>query len=259
MRAVISVVSVFACAFSLAAQITTSLKRLPNGMDEVRIRNNSRTSLVAFVVSAKPVPRSAGSPPARDLGDRNSPLVVYSDPLIEPEARPLSASEERVATVSGVAFTSDPFGRGVLPPFGKRLLEDSILAAGIFADGTTTGDAALLTRLLSRRSNMLAAAETAMDMLADAGRHNVPRDQLIEQFKKMARSVSHSYLPPEQQVGRDLYQSIIGKLMDLPAEPVGSPFPPSAFVEQETAMLNRQRVALLESQPSLGDAAFIGR
>jgi len=259
MRAVISMVCVFACAFSLAAQITTTFNRLPNGMDEVRIRNNSRTSLVAFAVSVKAVPRSAGSPAARDPGDRNSPLVVYSDPLIEPGARPLSASEERVATVSGVAFTSDPLGRGVLPPFGRRLLEDSILTAGIFADGTTTGDAALLTRLLSRRSNMLAAVETAMDMLSDAGRHNVPRAQLLEQFKKMARSVSHSYLPPEQQVGRDLYQSIIGKLINLPDEPPGSPFPPSAFVAEETAMLNRQRVTLLESQPSLADAAFIGR
>ena len=251
--------SILACAISLAAQITTTLHRLPDGLDEVRIRNNSGTSLVAFAVSVKPVPRSAGSPPARDLADRNSPLVVYSDPLIEPGARPLSAGEERVATVSGVAFTADPLGRRLLPPFGRRLLEDSILTAGIFADGTATGDPALLTRLLSRRSNMLAALETAMDMLSDAGRHNVPRDRLMEQFKKMARSVSHWYLPPEQQVGRDLYQSIIGKLINLPDEPVGSAFPPSAFVEQETAALNQQRVTLLESQPSLADAALIGR
>ena len=139
------------------------------------------------------------------------------------------------------------------------LFEEHIVTAGIFAGGTTTGDAALLTRLLSRRSSMLQAVEMSLDILSDAGRRNIPRDQLIEQFKKMASSVSRWYLPPEQQVGRDLYQSIIGKLMDLPEEPVGSPFPPTAFVEEETAMLNRQRVTLSESQPSLADAALIGR
>jgi len=48
-------------------------------------------------------------------------------------------------------------------PSGRRLLEDSVVAAGIFADGATTGDAALLTGLLSRRSNMLQAVEMALE------------------------------------------------------------------------------------------------
>ncbi|HXA05263.1 MAG TPA: hypothetical protein VNY30_10515, partial [Bryobacteraceae bacterium] len=63
MRTVVSVASVL-CAFSLDAQITTTFNRLPDGLDEVRIRNNSATSLVAFVVSVKQAPRSSDSPPA---------------------------------------------------------------------------------------------------------------------------------------------------------------------------------------------------
>jgi hypothetical protein len=139
----------------------------------------------------------------------------------------------------------------------EGLFEEPIVTAGILANGTTTGDGALLTRLIVRRGNQLAAVEMAMEMLSDAGRRNVPRDQLIEQFKKMVKSVSHWYLPPEQQVGRTLYQSIIGRLMNLPDLQAGSPFPPTAFVEQETAMLNRQRTTLLESQPRLSLAGAV--
>jgi hypothetical protein len=134
-----------------------------------------------------------------------------------------------------------------------------LVTAGIFADGATTGDAALLNRLILRRCNMLQAVETALEMLSDAGRHNALRGQLIKQFKMMADSVRRWYVPPEQRVGSGVYQSIVGKLINLPEEQLGSPFPPTAFVAQETAMLNQQRVALLESQPSLADAAFIGR
>jgi len=241
MKTVISVASVLVFAFSLSAQITATLHRLPIGSPEIRIRNNSPVSLAAFAIRMDPVLRSNAD---------NAPLMAYVDTAVDTMATPLLPNQEHTVPVP-VRFR--PEGPA------EDLFEQPIVTAGIFADGSTTGDAALLTRLLSRRSNMLAAVETAMDMLSDAGRHNVPRDQLIEQFKKMARSVSHWYLPPEQQVGRDLYQSIIGKLMNLPDEPVGSAFPPSAFVEQETATLNRQRVTLSESQPSLADAALIGR
>jgi hypothetical protein len=242
MKTVISVVSVIACAFSLDAQITATFNRLPNGSTAVRIRNNSATGLVAFVVTVKQAPLSAFSSYA--------PFVVYSDPLLEPAARPLPASEERVVMTEGL---HDPSGRRLV------VLEEPIITAGILADGTTTGDPALLTRLILRRSNMLAAVETSLETLSDAGRHNVPRDQIIEQFKRMAGSMSHWYLPPEQLIAGRLYQSIVGKLMNLPEGPLGSAFPPTTFVEQETAMLNRQRVALSESQPSLADAVLIER
>jgi hypothetical protein len=246
----ISAASVFAYVLLLDAQIATTLKHLPDGLDQVRIRNNAATTLAAFVVTVKQVPREDNS--------SHAPLVVYSDPLIEPGTRPLAASEERVAIVSGVAPGLDRSGRPRCHG-DCSVLEEPIVTAGIFVDGTTTGDAALLTRLLSRRGNMLAAVEMALDILSDAGRRNVPRDLLIEQFQKMAGSVSGWYLPPEQQIGRGLYQSIIGKLVDLPETPVGSPLPPATFVAQETAMLNRQRVSLSESQPSLADTAPIGR
>lgn len=51
MKAAASTASMLVCVFSLDAQIATTLNHLPNGSDEVSIRNNSATSLVAFVVA----------------------------------------------------------------------------------------------------------------------------------------------------------------------------------------------------------------
>jgi hypothetical protein len=82
---------------------------------------------------------------------------------------------------------------------------------------------------------------------------------LIEEFRKLADSVSRWYLPPEQQIGRGLYQSIKGKLMNLPDVEVGAAFPPESFVTQEVAELSRRRAALLKAQPSFADAALVGR
>ena len=124
---------------------------------------------------------------------------------------------------------------------GKPLFEQPI-AAGIFADGTTAGNAALLTWLMDRRNNMLLTVEMPLETLLDAGKPDVPRDQLIKQFRMMADSARRWYLPPEQRVGLGLYRLIIGKLMYLPEEEVGSPFRPNTFVALETARLNRQRV-----------------
>jgi hypothetical protein len=144
--------------------------------------------------------------------------------------------------------------------FNIRLCEDRIAAAGILADGTTTGDPALLAGLMLRRSNMLLAVETALEKLSDVGRQGTLRRQLLEQFKSMADSVSSRwYLPPEQQIGLRVYQSIIGELVNLPEIRDGSPDPLAAFIARETATLRQRRVALSESQPSLADASLARR
>jgi hypothetical protein len=211
-------------------------------VEEVSVRNNSGKSLVALVVTVSHAPRSADS--------NDPPIVVYSDPLIDPESKPLPAGEDRVVLIGDQVM----FVRGA----PRRLvLEEPRAAAGILADGTTTGEAALLVRLMLRRSNTLLAVETTLETLSDAGRRNVPRDVLVEQFQKMANSTRRWYLPAEQQIGAEIYQSMVGKLMNLPEESPGSPFPPTSFVAQETALLSRQRVTLLESEPSLADQELI--
>jgi len=139
------------------------------------------------------------------------------------------------------------------------LFERPITIAAAFEDGSATGDAALLSRLVSRRGSMLQEVELACEILSDAGSHSVPRGQLVQQFRTMADSLNHCYLPPEQQVGRTLYKSIVEKLMNLPPQQAGSPFPPTTFVEQEIIALNHQRIALLESQPGLGVVATTPR
>ena len=177
MKTVISLASVLACTFAMDAQITATLNRLPNGIPEIRIRNSSVVSAVAFAIRMNSVVRS---------GENNAPFVEFFDTAIDTKAVPLLPNQERTIPVLLRRSPRRP---------AEDLFEQPIVAAGILADGTTTGDAALLARLINRRSNMLAAVETAMEMLVDAGRHNALREQLIEQFKKMARSVSHSYLP----------------------------------------------------------------
>jgi hypothetical protein len=244
MKNAIPIVSALACAVSLNAQITVNLNSSPTRSPEIGIRNQSTARLTAFAVSMSP---------AKGAAD-DAPFVVFVDAAVDTDAR--------LSHQLKTAMPLEP-NQGYMVPVPARLrpgqspealFEPPIVAAAVFADGTTTGDTSLLSRLILRRCNMLQAVELAGEILSDAGRRNVPRRQMIDQFQKLADSVNHWYLPPEQQVGRVLYQSIIEKLLNLPELRLGSPFPPTAFVEQETARLNRQRTALLESRPDLAAA-----
>jgi hypothetical protein len=258
MKAVISVMSILACVFSLDAQIVTTLNHLPDGSDEVRILNNSATSLVAFAVAGKRVTPGPATPGELlrntdpTVEPEAHPFVMYADPFIEPATKPLQAGEDRV--VSRTFEKQRIFA-------GLRVwrLEEPIVMAGIFADGSTTGDAALLTRLMLRRSSMLLAVETALEALSEAGRQSLNRYELLAQFRKMTDSLHRWYLSPEQQIGLRVYQPIVGKLINMPGRQDGPPDPLATFIAEETAMLRLQRVTLSESQPSLADVALLGR
>lgn len=236
MKRIILAVLLFGCGSN--AQISAVLKRLPAGSPEVVVRNTSNVNLTAFAVSMATV--------AQESADR-APFIFFTDAAVATDRvglaypLPLPSTQEYPVPVPArhqAGHVVDVF-------------EPPIVTAAVFEDGSTAGDPTLLSRLISRRGNMLQAVELAREILSDAGRHNVPRNLLVERFKTLAESVNHWYLPPEQQVGRALYQSIAGKLMNLPASAPGSAFPPAVFVEEETAALNRERISLMESRPGL--------
>jgi hypothetical protein len=68
--------------------------------------------------------------------------------------------------------------------FGGRLqvwsLEEPVVAAGIFADGATTGDPALLSLLIASQQ-YAAGGGDGLEALSNAGRQGIPRYQLIVQ------------------------------------------------------------------------------
>ena len=268
MNTSIAVASLLMCALSLDAQITATLNRLPDSSIEIRVRNNSAVNSTAFAVKVNHVSGDSRNDAPRIV--YLDPDTVYVDTAVDMAMRPLPPNQEhtfkpKLRSVGGGPAAlpqtlsreqnqlarPDRVGRVILNLDAVDLSAHTITTAGVFADGATAGDAALLTRLMLRRSNMLLAVEMTLEILSGAGRRNVPRDQLIQQFKNLADSVHRAYLLPEQRVGLDLYQSMIGKLMGLTELKDGTPFPPSEFVAQESARLREQRVTLLESQPSL--------
>lgn len=221
-------------AVSLNAQVAATLNRFPNHSPEIEVRNDSNVKAVAFAVIMATFPNS---PP------HLAPFAVFVDALVNPDraGMPLAPRETFAVPVT----TGTRAGKSV------DLYEPPITVAAIFADGKTSGDPILLSRLVSRRATMLQAVELASRILSDAGAHNMPREQVVGQFQRIADSLNHAYLSPEQQVGRALYQSIAEKLTTLPQQEFGAAFPSAGFVKQEIEALNRQRTELLNSQPAL--------
>ena len=258
METLLLIASGIACACSVGAQISTTLNRSPTGEIEITVRNNSDRNLTAFVVGANVIPMNQGAE-MRSASD--SLWVAYHDSAIDLAMKALPPNQER--TIHGRVrcnLAKGPWpekGSKVIPASNCDQYEQPLATAGIYSDGSTTGNAVLLTRLMLRRSSMLMAIDSGSAALSEAGKHNYPRGQLVEQFRKLVDSVSGWYLFPEQQIGRDLFESIIGKLKNLPQGQLGEPFPPSAFIEEETARLKELRVVLWESQPSLADGGAV--
>lgn len=236
------------CAVMLQAQIVPSLKKLDNGRTEVRLKNMAAVNLVAFAVRITQIDAGSGKRTPQEHFIDSAVEVV---PVAEQTTLPLSPGEEYSFMPSH--FIPAPVNRSRGP--GALLnFEEAMVTAGIFADGTMTGDSALLTRLMFRRCQLLVAVETSLEMLIEAGQQNVPRAQIISQFQRLATSTRRSYLPPEQSVGLRIYQPLIGKLLNLPPAELGTPFPPTDFVKQETAALNRLRVTLMAVPMTISDA-----
>ena len=245
MKTAILFASLYISALSLDAQITTTMNPRPDGTTEIRLRNTSTATLAAFAISVSYSTRAHAT---------NDPLIVWVDPALDPFRGP-TRHQSQLANrplLPNQEFTWLPERMLVVTEKSGKPLFEQPIAAAIFADGTTAGNAALLTRLMDRRINMLLAVDIALETLLDAGKPDTTRDRLISQFRTMADSTRRWYLPPEQKVGLGLYQSIAGKLMYLPDERIGSLHDPGSFVARQAATLNQQRVALLallESQP----------
>jgi len=266
MNILLRVAAMVACAFCLEAQLVTSLNRTSEGSTEIKIRNNSALALTAFSAAANVTIVNQGG---RKAVENRPPLMAGFDTAITSSTESLAPGQERsllfvsfvpdhggcssmaMVTVSSALLQADQKRRNIINRSGSPCELGEPVTAAIFADGSTTGDSGLLAKLMLRRSNTLLAVETTLEMLSDAGRRNVPREQLIVQFKRMVDSLQRWYLPPEQKVGLDLYQSMIGKLINLPPTKNDEPFPPNEFVERESATLRDRRVSLMESQSSL--------
>ena len=162
-------VAIFACAYSLDAQVAVVLNRLNDGWPEIEIQNNSSVNLTAFAVSMLPRP---------EVDANTRPFIVFVDAAFDTDRViiiPIPHPREAVVPLPPNEKYTVPVTVGFRGGRMVDLFEPPVISA-IFADGSTTGDAALLSRLVARRGSMLQAVELAREILAEAGRHNVPRD-----------------------------------------------------------------------------------
>lgn len=236
MRTLSVAAALLLCVWPVTAQVVATPGRSPSAVPQISIRNAGSTPAVAFAVAMNPLQNSG------DVGQ----FIVFSDVIVDATDR-LNANQERTIPV---LLRTRPGIRL------EEVFELPMTTAVIYADGTTAGDVVLLTRLMVRRCNRLLAVDTASDALTEASKHNIPRSALVAQFRSMAESLNHWYLPPEQQIGRDLYRSISEKLSDLPDPTPGAAFPPATFVAEQLKTLNQDRVTLLGSKPHLSTATF---
>ena len=156
MKSILSVAFVLACVCPSDAQILTTQRRLDDGRTEIKIKNNSAVAVTAFAISAKLI---TANREARNTA-ADSLFLAYDDPAID-SSMELLPSQERVLPPVGIMCgpvvkqsSNDSLrdaGRARADRQYRRSLicelEQATIAA-VFADGSTTGDATLLTRLL---------------------------------------------------------------------------------------------------------------
>src|SRR5882762_6116111 len=180
MKSICSAACILACTVSLDAQITTALNRLSNGSTEIKIRNNSAVNLTAFALVASVYTVNQG---VRSIANK-PPVVAGFDAVIAAATEPLPPNQERTLLLAwlgvgacspitrdlaGALRLAEERAKGRIvsspnaPTKGEACELGEPITAVIFADGNTTGDAGLLTRMALSRSNLLLAVETAIE------------------------------------------------------------------------------------------------
>jgi hypothetical protein len=248
MRPLLSFVLLAACAAAASAQVAATVGLAPDGSTEITLRNDGPVELTAYAIR---VTYHTQQP------EFDGPIVVYVDPVLDtrPVPRPPTSRTESGPIAPGGEFTFLA-GNMVAYNLGRgRPVFDQPIVAGIFADGSTTGDTGLLTLLMLRRSNMLAAVETSLEILTAAAQRGTPPAEVAQQLDTIAATLRHWYLPKEQTVGLELYESIIARVMALPEERADEPSPLSTLVAEERPALLQRRALLLGARPGLAAAS----
>lgn len=233
------------CVFSLNAQVIARVSQLPNGSNRITIRNNGVVPLAAYAIAANV------------RGGGHSQVEVYSDLTVAPLSRNQEVTETMSIWCGDADQSALAFARINLKQKKRLCGLEQPRIGGVLANGGTIGDPVLLMRVLLRRRSTLLALDTTLDRLSNAGRFNITRGQLIREFERMVDSRSRGSLLPEQDSGREIYQEMVGTLMNLEKGRQGSITPPSSFLAQQSAIFRQQRCALLASQPNLANLRVV--